>query len=72
MDGLLKFISEALNHCFEGVVHLFFCFVANEDFAPSLGRCIDGNVIGIFDWVMRVLEGLIEVLCIQHFRHHDA
>ena len=31
MDHLLELVVEALHHCLEGVVHLFCCFVVNEE-----------------------------------------
>ena len=45
MDCILELVLEALCHCLEGVVHLFCCFVADEEFALSLGRHINRNVI---------------------------
>ena len=40
MDCLMELILEALCCHLEGVIHLFFHFVTDEEFTPSLGRHI--------------------------------
>ena len=72
MYGLQELILEALCHCLESVLHLFCCFVADEEFAPSLGGCIGGNVIRVLSQVEGWLEEIIKVLDVEHFWHHHA
>ena len=40
MDGILELIVEALNYHSVGVIHLFACFVADEQFITSLGMSL--------------------------------
>ena len=56
MDPLLESGLEALCHQLEGVVHLLVCIVADEEFAPSLGRHIGGNIIRVLSRVLGMVE----------------
>ena len=72
MDHLLELVSEALCHCLEGVIHLFCCFVVDEEFVLSLGRHVGGNVVRLFSWIEGQLKGIVEALDIKCFWDHDA